>query len=172
MHYSVAMPTSRAEYHRARRAAQRANRPDHICEGCGAAFTPQRSDARFCTPACRAARWRPITHTAVHHHPDGYQLKRSRFGYPGPEPCVQQIGEDADGHPIYCEQPTYWLHQWSHNDSRHLVQYEHYCDEHTAAHQPDDIRIGEELQDVIARHGREDRRRYGRWVAAGEPGDN
>ena len=160
------MPKSRAEYQRARRAAQRAARPEHICEACGQTFEAQRVDARFCSAACRAQQWRPIEHHAVHHRPDGYQLKRNQFGYPGPEPCVQIIGEDADGHPIFCHQPARWLHQHTQNDSRGLIQYEHYCDEHIAANHPDDVVIGESIHRVMDRDGRQARRQHGRPVPA------
>jgi hypothetical protein len=43
-----------------RRAQQRrdraaAARPAHICDRCGDVFTPRRSDAKFCSGACRVA---------------------------------------------------------------------------------------------------------------------
>jgi hypothetical protein len=45
---------------RLRRNAERrrVKRVESICVGCGEAFVPARSDAIYCTPACRLKAWR------------------------------------------------------------------------------------------------------------------
>ena len=40
------------------RDARRAARSDMACQHCSAIFTPPRSDARYCSPACRTAAYR------------------------------------------------------------------------------------------------------------------
>jgi hypothetical protein len=39
----------------ARKQARRVGRSKHLCERCGAAFTPRRADARYCSTRCRVA---------------------------------------------------------------------------------------------------------------------
>jgi len=136
----------RAEYFRARRAAKRQPPVEQRCEGCGAAFVPQRTDARFHSPACRAAYWRPITHHAVH----SLEPHQSQV-------CIQHLGGQA-----FCRQPAAWRHESVTNAWRDVRTQAFYCDAHIWAHAPRaEVTVGEELDAVVARHGRESRRRHG-----------
>jgi hypothetical protein len=157
---------SRAEYLRAYRAARRAEREQriHLCEGCGQPFTPQRSDARFCSNACRAATWRPITHHAAQHRPDGIPFEPNEYGYPGLRTCMH---EDASRK--RCQQAATWQHDSLRNQERHLISHAFYCDEHINL--PAGVVPGEPLQDVVARAAREARRRHGTRATSGsDPG--
>ena len=144
---------SRADYLRAYRAARREQKPEqpepeHVCELCGKTFTARRADARFCSPACRASRWRPVTHHAVHHHPDGIKLKRGEAGYPGAAVCWHEL----DGGGVFCQKPAHWYVGWMSNGERSQVRHNTYCDKHVAFHHPGDVVVGEKLHEVAARH--------------------
>jgi hypothetical protein len=144
------MSSNRAEYLRQYRAARRAERPvrpDHVCEGCGQTFGSQRTDARFCSEACRAARWRPINHHAVLEYRGTKEL------------CSRQVNAPS-GPFALCDAPAKYRHESMRNRDR-VLNYEYLCAEHAAEHITDDTTIGEPIFAVIERHGREDRARHG-----------
>jgi hypothetical protein len=139
---------SRAEYQRQRRAAQRTPLPDHRCEGCGTRFTPKRTDARFCTAACRAAKWRPLRHHAV-------------LPYRGHKELCSHLDEMGE----FCHAPAVYRHEFVVNETRrgkgHLLLYEYLCAEHIAEHHPEGLTIGEPLKVVMARNAKAARARHG-----------
>jgi hypothetical protein len=141
----VGISNSRAEYLRNYRAARREQRPEHICENCGNSFQSRRSDARFCSAACRAAHWRPISHHALQQHT------------PGKQTCIHQTGPSS-----FCGQAATWRHDQVRNDARNLTLHGYYCDKHVRARVPADVTVGEPIRKVIERHARADRRRPGK----------
>ena len=46
------------ERRRERIAAETAARPDNVCEYCGTSFRPKRKDTKYCSDACRQAKYR------------------------------------------------------------------------------------------------------------------
>jgi hypothetical protein len=150
---------------RARRAAKRQARPDHVCEACGTTFTPRRSDARFCSAACRAAKWRPITHQTLEHHPEGLAVPENRFGRGELETCSHMVGENDRGSGVFCSDTATWKHLQVTNNNTHggsaLIAANVYCDGHVRWHAREGTPVGEDIRDVQRRHGREDRRRSG-----------
>jgi hypothetical protein len=137
---------SRAEYQRQRRAAKRAQepRPDHLCEACGEVFEPLRSDARFCSAACRAARWRPITHHTRHPESDGAHT------------CLHGA---LSGVP--CGAPATWRHESARNVDLGIVSVGYYCEAHIDTHCPPDAPIGGNVHVIAEQAGRRDRTRHG-----------
>jgi hypothetical protein len=154
------MDKDRAAYMRAYRAARRAQPVEHVCEGCGTAFAHQRADARFCSSACRSAKWRPITHHALHHGPDGFAYEPNQYGYPGLRTCVHGV---LAGLP--CGATATWQHDFVVNRENALVWSEYLCDDHLGD-APDGTRVGVPIAEVMDADGREARARHGRPAPA------
>lgn len=99
------------------------------CGWCGQTFDPERSDARHCSDACRAAAWRAITHRAHVHHPAGWQIPAHEWT---PHPDRQQrCTHIEDG--ACCEQPARWRVAHCTNHTRNHPGIFYRCDEHIGA---------------------------------------
>jgi hypothetical protein len=68
----------RADYKR-RRERTLARRPPRRCEACGAQFKRTRTDARYCSDACRQRAHRKASVTAKHNHPGEKMTNRNGF---------------------------------------------------------------------------------------------
>jgi hypothetical protein len=121
------MPT--AEYMRAWRARRRAPAADHECVECHARFKPKRTDAAFCSPACRSAYWAKVRYDALNHHADSRHT------------CMQSVDEQG----TRCGAPAPWRWQWVRNPWRHVGSELWVCE----AHAPKHVEPGKSLRQVL-----------------------
>jgi hypothetical protein len=117
------------QYMRAYRAAQREARDilEVDCEVCGKTFRPARSDARYCSDACRAAARRArVTLTDWIHNPHGYTVAQGGPGQRRPAYCQ---GENISAGQV-CRGLAVWCRQRFDHPTPHLVTSEFLCDAH------------------------------------------
>jgi hypothetical protein len=113
-----------AAYMRQYRAARRQPVEPRSCERCRQDFTPARSDARYCSDACRAAARRERVDVTWRHNPAGWPAVS---GATRPDPCASVVFGSG------CEaRPTWQKTQVYHADA--LERVSHWCDDH----KPDD----------------------------------
>jgi hypothetical protein len=118
-------PTSRAAYLRAYRARHAAAAVPHVCPHCHTAFPVERSDARYCSDACRAAAWRPVAHRGIKHRSDGWLIPANESGAGDPRLC-DFVNKDR----TFCCRPATWAATSCRNADHHLVAVTYRCDEH------------------------------------------
>lgn len=121
---------SRAAYRKAYRASKAASngpRLPHTCPQCHQAFTVERSDATYCSEACRARAWRLVTHRAVQHHPEGWIIPANRADAGQPEWCGHEL-KAADRH--FCGQPATWRLVSCTNATRTIPGGAYRCEAH------------------------------------------
>lgn len=121
-------PKSRAAYRRAYRARKAAARAPHVCPQCHQAFTVERSDARYCSEACRAEAWRAITHRHAEHRPDGWDIPANRLPSPGDrQGCLFEVRTEDR---VLCGRPATWRVASCSNEARHLIAVDYRCEAH------------------------------------------
>jgi hypothetical protein len=103
-----------AAYMREYRAARRQPIEPRPCERCHQDFTPARSDARYCSDACRAAARRGRVDVTWRHNPTGWLVD---------DPCSSVVFGSG------CTAPTTWeKSQFYHGTGMERVSY--WCDDH------------------------------------------
>ena len=116
---------SRAAYLRAYRARTATPREPHICPQCHQSFAVERSDARYCSEACRASAWRSITHRHVIHRLTGWKIPANQAGAGKRRQCAFQFSDHR-----FCRRPATWLMVSCRNEDRHLHALAYRCEEH------------------------------------------
>jgi hypothetical protein len=114
------------DYMRARRVAAReaADILEYECPICHEPFTPDRSDARFCSDACRAAdRRRRITITEWIHSPDGWLGRQGGPDEYRPAICDHNMTDE-------CHATVTWCRQKFNHPQPHLIYTSFLCDNH------------------------------------------
>jgi hypothetical protein len=90
----VCRPKALAAYGRNRRCEARGDRP---CEGCGETFKPTRTDARFCSVACKQRAYRQRVTDDVCVTGDGHKKRNAKAATPTRSKAVtRQGGPKAD----------------------------------------------------------------------------
>jgi hypothetical protein len=122
-----------AEYMRTRRAEAKTPQDPHDCPVCRKSFVPLRSDARFCSDACRAADRRG-RHTVCEwqYNPGGWwESWSSSTELDGTQTVLSAHNEcsplPGDGQ---CLNPAVWARQYFNHHTPHLVTGQKYCDTH------------------------------------------
>lgn len=125
---------NQAEYMRRRRAEAKQPRDPFTCPVCHTEFTPQRSDARFCSDACRAADRRG-RHTVCEwqHNPAGWWEIWSSSRNPDDGTLIVHSANNQC-RPLpgehQCLNPAVWARQYFNHHTPHLVTGERCCDRH------------------------------------------
>jgi hypothetical protein len=128
---------NQAEYMRTRRAAAKTPRDTQECAlgSCHVSFVPQRSDARFCSDACRAADRRG-RHTVC-----AWQFAEGGWWLAGSTGAGSVLSADNFCAPLpgdgQCLEPAVWARQFFNHHTPHLIGGERFC----AGHKPQTERL-------------------------------
>jgi hypothetical protein len=118
---------SRAAYLRAYRARTATPAVPHVCPACHKTFTVERSDARYCSEACRAEAWRAVTHRHVTHAPDGWVIPANESGAGTRRGCAFEVRTKDR---VFCGQVATWRRTSCRNEARQLIAITYRCDAH------------------------------------------